>query len=155
MNKNLIPRLQLVDFVKNLKKKQKKIVFTNGVFDILHRGHVEYLIKAKSMGDILIVGLNSDISVRRLKGKSRPIQNQIDRAVILLGLEAVDYVTIFSENTPQKLIELITPHILAKGADYKISEIVGADYVKQHGGVVKKIKLTKGRSTSRIIKLVT
>ncbi len=155
MNKNIIPRLQLVDFAKNLKRKRKKIVFTNGVFDILHRGHVEYLIKAKSMGDILIVGLNSDISVKRLKGKSRPIQNQIDRAVILLGLEAVDYVTIFSENTPQKIIELITPHVLAKGADYKISEIVGADYVKQHGGIVKKIKLTKGRSSSKIIKLVT
>ncbi|MEA1980291.1 MAG: D-glycero-beta-D-manno-heptose 1-phosphate adenylyltransferase [candidate division Zixibacteria bacterium] len=153
MNKNIIPRLQLVDFVKNLKRKRKKIVFTNGVFDILHRGHIEYLIKAKSMGDILIVGLNSDISVKRLKGKSRPIQNQTDRAIILLGLEAVDYVTIFSEDTPQKIIELITPHILAKGADYKISEIVGADYVKQHGGIVKKIKLTKGRSSSKIIKL--
>lgn len=154
MNNNIIPRSQLSEYVKKLKKKRKKIVFTNGVFDILHRGHVEYLIKAKAMGDILMVGLNSDISVRRFKGKSRPIQNQMDRAIILLGLEAVDYVTFFSEDTPQKIIELITPHILVKGADYKISEIVGADFVKQHGGMVKKIKLTKGRSSSRIIKLL-
>ena len=154
MNNNIIPRSQLSEYVKKLKRKRKKIVFTNGVFDILHRGHVEYLIKAKAMGDILMVGLNSDISVRRFKGKSRPIQNQMDRAIILLGLEAVDYVTFFSEDTPQKIIELITPHILVKGADYKISEIVGADFVKQHGGMVKKIKLTKGRSSSRIIKLL-
>jgi len=139
---------------KNLRSKNKKVVFTNGVFDILHRGHVEYLAKAKSFGDVLIVGLNSDLSVRKLKGKNRPVQKQADRAIILLALESVDYVIIFGEQTPLNLIRLLKPKVLVKGADYKLSEIVGSDFVLENGGLVKRIKLTKGRSTSNILRKI-
>ena len=146
------PRTKITDLAKRVRRRGKRIVFTNGVFDILHRGHVEYLAKAKSFGDVLIVGLNSDASVRRLKGKNRPVQKQADRAVILLALEAVDYVVIFGEDTPQKLIEQVRPDVLVKGADYKISEIVGAEFVKSYGGSVRRVRLTKGRSTSGVLK---
>ncbi len=148
--KNLIPRTKIVPLINRLRRSGKKIVFTNGVFDILHRGHVEYLSKAKSYGDILIVGLNTDASVRRIKGGKRPIQKQRDRAIILLALKAVDYVVMFSEDTPEKLIRLIRPDVLVKGADWEISEIVGGDFVISYGGKVKRVKLTKGRSTSAI-----
>jgi rfaE bifunctional protein nucleotidyltransferase chain/domain len=150
--KNIIKKSDLTNTIKTLRRKGNKIVFTNGVFDILHRGHVEYLAKAKKFGDILIVGLNSDASVRRLKGNNRPLNKQNDRAVILLGLSAVDYVVIFGEDTPDKLIKQIRPDILVKGADYKPNEIVGADFVKSYGGKIKRIKLTLGRSTSKILK---
>ncbi len=130
----------------------KKVVFTNGVFDLLHRGHVEYLTKAKSFGDLLIVGLNSDISVRRIKGPKRPIQSQADRAAILLALRAVDYVVLFSEDTPERLISIVRPDILVKGADYKFDEIVGAQFVRSYGGKVKRVRLTSGRSTTSIIR---
>ncbi len=120
MKKNLIKKSELPTLLKKLKRKKQKIVFTNGVFDILHRGHVEYLAKAKSFGDVLILGLNTDASVRRLKGKNRPINKQLDRAIVLLALESVDYVVLFSRDTPQKLIESINPNVLVKGADYKI-----------------------------------
>ena len=135
-----------------LRRAGKKIVFTNGVFDILHRGHVEYLSKAKSFGHVLIVGLNSDASVRRIKGRRRPLQNQKDRAIILLALQAVDYVVLFSEDTPEKLIRQVRPDVLVKGADYKISKIVGANFVRSYGGIVRRVKLTKGSSTSTIIR---
>jgi len=128
-----------------------KIVFTNGVFDILHRGHVEYLAKAKTFGDILIVGLNSDNSTRRLKGEGRPVHNQEDRAAVLLGLKAVDYVVIFEEDTPEKLIKMVGPNFLIKGADYDISEIVGAEFVRSYGGRVKTVALTEGFSTTGTI----
>lgn len=154
MISNLIKRSEIKKFVNRLKRKKKKIVFTNGVFDIIHRGHVDYLARAKSFGDILIIGLNSDSSVRRIKGKGRPINKQSDRAAVLLALEAVDYVVIFGEDTPEKLIEQIKPDWLIKGADYKISEIVGAEFVKSYGGMVKRIRLSKGRSTSRVLKLL-
>lgn len=127
-------------------------MFTNGVFDILHLGHVSYLARARSFGDVLVVGLNSDKSVRRLKGAGRPLQKQRDRAEILLALRTVDYVVIFSEDTPQKLIEQIQPNVLVKGADYQVSEIVGAEFVRSHGGEVRRVRLTPGRSTSEIIK---
>lgn len=152
--KNLISRTKLAALSNRLRQNGKRIVFTNGVFDILHRGHVEYLTKAKSFGDVLILGLNSDASVRRLKGPARPLQKQTDRAVILLALESVDYVVIFGEDTPDKLIRQIKPNILVKGADYKISEIVGADFVRSCGGRVRRIPLTKGRSTSNLMKRV-
>lgn len=129
----------------------KKIVFTNGCFDILHRGHVEYLAKAAQLGDILIVGLNSDKSVRRLKGKGRPINDEISRAVVLSALESVFCVVIFDEDTPENLIKEINPDVLVKGSDYKIDEIAGADFVKQHGGEVVTIDLVKGFSTTNII----
>jgi len=129
----------------------KKVVFTNGVFDLLHRGHVDYLAKARSLGDLLIVGLNSDASVHRLKGPARPMQPQADRAAILLALKAVDYVVLFSEDTPEKLISIVRPDVLVKGADYKMSEIVGANLVRSYGGRVKRVRLTSGRSSSKII----
>jgi D-beta-D-heptose 7-phosphate kinase/D-beta-D-heptose 1-phosphate adenosyltransferase len=150
--KNLIPRADMSRLTARLRRAGKKIVFTNGVFDILHRGHVEYLSKAKSFGDVLIVGLNSDASVRRIKGGRRPLQNQKDRAIILLALQAVDYVVLFREDTPDKLIRQVRPDVLVKGADYKISEIVGADFVRSYGGIVRRVKLTKGSSTSTIIR---
>ena len=152
MKKNIIKKSELPNLLKKLKRKKQKIVFTNGVFDILHRGHVEYLAKAKSFGDLLILGLNSDASVRRLKGKNRPINKQLDRAIVLLALESVDYVVLFSQDTPQKLIESVKPDVLVKGADYKISEIVGGEFVISNGGQVKTVKLTKGRSTTNTIK---
>ena len=152
MKQNLIKKTETEKLVKKLKRNKQKIVFTNGVFDILHRGHVEYLAKAKSFGDILILGLNSDTSVRRIKGKNRPINKQLDRAIVLLALESVDYVIYFGEDTPLKLIELVKPDILVKGADYKVSEIVGAEFVLSNGGVVKTVKLTKGKSTTNTIK---
>lgn len=144
------PRSALPKLVQKLKRQSKKIVFTNGVVDILHRGHIEYLALAKSCGDILIFGLNSDASTRRLKGPSRPLQSQADRAAILLALESVDYVVIFGEDTPEKLIRQVRPDVLAKGADYQLSEIVGAEFVMSYGGRVKRIKLTPGRSTTRL-----
>ncbi|MDF1545546.1 MAG: D-glycero-beta-D-manno-heptose 1-phosphate adenylyltransferase [bacterium] len=148
----LIKRSELDRFVRRLRRTRKKIVFTNGVFDILHRGHVDYLAKAKSFGDVLIVGLNSDRSVRRLKGDSRPLQKQSDRAAILLALKAVDFVVIFGEDTPERLIRQIAPDFLVKGADYKIDEIVGAGFVQAAGGKVKRVRLSRGRSSTNLIR---
>jgi len=150
--KNLIINKELPRLLRKLRRRKSKIVFTNGVFDILHRGHVDYLGKAKKMGDVLIVGLNNDASTRRLKGDRRPIFKQNDRAAVLLALEAVDYVVIFGEDTPEKLIEKIKPDVLVKGADYKLSEIVGAAFVKAGGGRVRRVKLTAGRSTTAALK---
>jgi D-beta-D-heptose 7-phosphate kinase/D-beta-D-heptose 1-phosphate adenosyltransferase len=133
------------------RRARRKIVFTNGVFDILHRGHVEYLAKAKSFGDILLVGLNTDASVRRIKGNCRPVQSERDRAAVLLALRSVDFVVLFDQDTPADLIALVRPDILVKGADYRPSEIVGADLVRSYGGKVRRVRLTPGRSTSRII----
>jgi len=130
----------------------KKIVFTNGCFDILHKGHVEYLSKSKDLGDILIVGLNSDNSVKRLKGETRPINNQNSRAFILSALLFVDAVIYFDEDTPLNLIENIKPDVLVKGGDYKKEDIVGYDFVIERGGEVKIIDLVKGYSTTNIIK---
>lgn len=147
----IIPQSKLNSTLNKLRQSGKTIVFTNGVFDILHYGHVDYLSKARRLGDVLIVGLNTDSSVRKFKGKNRPIQNEEDRARILDALKPVDYVVLFSEETPERLIRTIRPNILVKGADYKVSEIVGAEFVKSYGGKVKRIPLQKGRSTSKII----
>ncbi|VAY87047.1 ADP-heptose synthase / D-glycero-beta-D-manno-heptose 7-phosphate kinase [hydrothermal vent metagenome] len=133
--------------VKRLKKQNKKIVFTNGCFDILHKGHVSYLDVAKSYGDVLILGLNSDESVKRLKGNSRPINNQEDRGFILAALESVDYVINFSEDTPYELIKIVKPDILVKGADYKDKKVVGSDIVRE----VKLVTFCKGKSTTQTI----
>ncbi len=148
----LINRKQAASLGARLRRQRRKVVFTNGVFDVLHRGHVTYLAKAKSFGDVLIVGLNSDRSVRRLKGPERPLQKQGDRAAILSALRAVDYVVVFGEETPGKLIREIKPDVLVKGADYKISEIVGARFVKSIGGSVRRVRLTPGRSSSELLK---
>lgn len=144
----------LLKIVKQLKSKGKKIVFTNGCFDILHFGHVAYLEKAKAAGDILIVGLNSDESVKKIKGPNRPIQNQKARAGILAALESVDYIVLFDGPTPIKLIQAIKPDILVKGADWDIKDIVGNDVVRKNKGKVLKIKFVKGCSTSKIIEKI-
>lgn len=150
----LIARKDVKSVTDSLRRRRKKIVFTNGVFDIIHMGHIDYLAKARDLGDVLIIGLNTDASVRKFKGKNRPINRQADRAGVLSALEFVDYVIYFSEETPEKLIRQVKPQVLVKGADYKVSEIVGADFVKSCGGTVKRIRLLPGRSTSGIIRLL-
>ncbi len=137
--------------IERAKMNGRKIVFTNGCFDILHVGHITYLRNAKKLGDILIVGVNSDDSVRRLKGKSRPINSCEDRMAVLAALDFVDYVVEFKEDTPASLIEKIKPDIIAKGGDYKPEEIAGADYVIANGGEVKIIDFVEGKSTTRIV----
>ncbi|MBK6876562.1 MAG: D-glycero-beta-D-manno-heptose 1-phosphate adenylyltransferase [Ignavibacteria bacterium] len=133
------------------KNSGKKIVFTNGCFDILHRGHAEYLEQAKSLGDLLVVGVNSDTSVKRLKGDDRPINNESDRAFMLDKLKPVDLVTIFTEDTPFNLISEVIPDVLVKGGDWKEEDIVGSDVVKGHGGKVISLKFVDSYSTTSII----
>jgi rfaE bifunctional protein nucleotidyltransferase chain/domain len=138
----------------SLKNQRKSVIFTNGVFDIIHRGHIEYLAKAKALGDVLIVGMNSDESVRRIKGSKRPVVLQDDRAFVLSNLCPVDYVCLFTEDTPLNLISLLLPDILVKGADWKIENIVGKDVVEQSGGHVATIEYVPNRSTSNIIERI-
>lgn len=128
-----------------------KIVFTNGCFDLLHRGHVEYLAKASDKGDVLVVGLNTDASVRRLKGESRPINDEVARATVLASLSCVDAVVLFDEDTPYELIKAVRPDVLVKGADYKPEEIVGYDVVTAYGGKVETVDLVEGYSTTGMI----
>lgn len=137
--------------INSWKQKGFSIVFTNGCFDILHRGHIDYLQEAASFGDRLIIGLNSDSSVRKLKGEKRPVQNEKDRLAILSALKFVDMVLIFEEETPLDLITAVRPDVLVKGGDYDIDTIVGAREVVQFGGRVQIIPLTEGKSTSEII----
>ena len=129
----------------------KKIVFTNGCFDILHHGHLAYLAQAASFGNILMVGVNSDASVKRLKGQDRPLTHENDRAFQLASLLVVDAVCIFDEDTPKELIELVRPNVLAKGGDYSIETIVGADFILNNGGSVEVIPFVNGYSTTSII----
>ncbi len=145
---------RLLQEIGPLRRSGKRIVFTNGCFDILHAGHVRYLTKAKSLGDVLVVGLNSDDSVRAIKGNTRPIVPEKERAEVLGGLEAVDYIVIFREPTPVRLIHAIKPDVLVKGADWDEDRIVGADIVKRSGGRVARIRLLKGRSTTSIIERI-
>ncbi len=140
-----------VNAIKKLKQKNKKIVFTNGCFDILHAGHISYLEKAKSLGSALVIGLNSDSSVKRIKGKSRPVVSQKNRAILLAALETVDMVIIFGELTPLKLIKAIKPDVLVKGGDWKKKDIVGSDFVESYGGKVKSLAYVKGLSTRSLI----
>lgn len=130
---------------------QQRVVFTNGCFDILHRGHITYLAQARQMGDLLVVGLNSDASVRRLKGPERPVNDEQSRALLLAALEMVDYVVLFEEDTPYNLILKVKPDLLVKGGDYDIDNIVGADFVRQRGGEVCTIPFVQGFSSSSII----
>ena len=132
----------------------KKVVFTNGCFDILHSGHVLYLEEARSLGDILILGLNSDVSVKKLKGNDRPINNQIDRAIVLAGLASIDYIIIFAEETPLKLIETIVPDVLVKGGDWAIKDIIGSDIVLSNGGKVYSLMFKEGNSSTNIIEKI-
>ena len=144
-------RSELLEQRRRWKQEGKSVVFTNGVFDILHRGHVDYLSKAKALGDILVVGLNSDASVKRIKGELRPIVRQEDRAFVLAGLASVDAVALFEEDTPFNIISLIVPDTLVKGADYTLDTIVGRDIVEAAGGSVRTIEFVPDRSTTSIV----
>jgi len=141
----------IIPEVKSWKERGEKVVFTNGCFDILHLGHADYLEKSRSLGDRLIVGVNTDASVKKLKGPERPVNPEYARARILAALEFVDAVILFDEDTPFELISHVIPDILVKGDDYKIENIVGADIVMKHGGEVKTISLVDGFSTTGII----
>jgi D-beta-D-heptose 7-phosphate kinase/D-beta-D-heptose 1-phosphate adenosyltransferase len=140
--------------IQDLKAKGKRIIFTNGCFDLLHIGHVRYLEEAKSLGDILVVGVNSDASVRGLKGPNRPILPEEERAEILSGLGCVDYVTIFDEPTPFNLISLLLPHVLVKGGDWTKEETVGWETVERTGGEVVILSFVEGASTSHLIETI-
>lgn len=129
----------------------RKVVFTNGCFDLLHVGHVRYLQEARRLGDLLVVGVNSDASVKILKGPSRPIQNENDRAEILAALGCVDFTVIFTEETPARLIETVKPDLLVKGGDWKIDQIVGADFVQSYGGKIMSLQFIDGKSTTKLI----
>ena len=146
--------LSLTKIIAKHKKAKQKIVFTNGCFDLLHRGHVNYLQTAKKKGDILVVAINSDASIRKLKGNSRPINSQQDRSELIAALESVDYVTIFPQSTPLEVIKKIKPDILVKGADWKASDIVGADILKQYGGKIAREKFLSGYSTTKLIEKI-
>ncbi len=151
LQSKIISKEELLPLMNVFKFKDKKVVFSNGCFDILHRGHVEYLSKAASLGDIMVIGLNTDASVRRLKGENRPVQDQISRANVMASLFFVDYVVYFDEDTPLELITYLKPDILVKGKDYKEEDIAGADVVKAAGGKVVTIDLVDGYSTSSIL----
>jgi D-beta-D-heptose 7-phosphate kinase/D-beta-D-heptose 1-phosphate adenosyltransferase len=147
-------REEVLRIRQDLKNQNKKLVFTNGCFDILHSGHVDYLIKARALGDFLIVGLNSDLSVRSIKGNKRPIINETERAFLLDNLKCVDFVTFFDEDTPEQLINSIIPDILVKGADWTLDKIAGREVVVANGGEVKTIEFVSQQSTSKIINLI-
>jgi rfaE bifunctional protein nucleotidyltransferase chain/domain len=145
---------EIVKLRARLRELRKKLVFTNGCFDILHVGHVRYLNQARAQGDALIVGVNSDRSVREIKGEPRPVLPELERAEVVAALASVDYVFIFDDTTPQRVIEAIVPDILVKGADWNISDIVGRDTVEKAGGAVLNIPLVAGSSTTEIIRKV-
>ncbi len=150
----MILNFEEVEEVLSPLRKTKKIVFTNGCFDIIHAGHVDYLEKAKALGDVLVVGMNSDNSIKRIKGEKRPIVPQEMRARVLASLKPVDYVVIFEEDTPLELIKRVKPHVLVKGGDWKLENIVGREFVESYGGVVKTIPFEYDISTSKIIEKV-
>jgi rfaE bifunctional protein nucleotidyltransferase chain/domain len=145
---------EMKEIRQQLNNQNKKVVFTNGCFDLIHAGHIDYLSKAKALGDVVIVGLNSDASVKSIKGSKRPILNETERGFIISNLKPVDYVTMFDEDTPKLLIEELLPDILVKGADWVIENIVGKDVVIANGGEVKTIEFVNEQSTSNIIKII-
>ena len=145
---------ELKKIISMAKSSGKKVVFTNGCFDIIHGGHIEFLQKAKSLGDILVIGLNTDQSVKKLKGENRPIKNETERANILSALKYIDYITLFNETTPEKLIREIQPDILVKGDDYKIDEVVGREIVEGYGARVELIPIVEGHSTTKTLKKI-
>ncbi len=147
----MLPEREVLSAISKHRSEGKTIVFTNGCFDLLHPGHIKLLEFAKSKGDILVVGLNTDDSVRRLKGETRPIVGEKDRAIVLSALEHVDYVVLFDEDTPLKLIEKVLPHVLVKGQDYTRETVVGHEIVEGHGGRVELSPLVEGLSTSKIV----
>ena len=151
INSKLVPPEQINALAQTLQRENKKIVFTNGCFDILHAGHVLYLESAKRLGDILVIGLNSDASVQRLKGENRPIVAERERSIVLAALEAVDYVIVFKEDTPYELIKQLKPGVLVKGGDWTVDKIVGSDLVLSYGGIVKSLCFEAGISSTNII----
>ncbi|HOA29422.1 MAG TPA: D-glycero-beta-D-manno-heptose 1-phosphate adenylyltransferase [Candidatus Cloacimonadota bacterium] len=144
----------LLESLESQRAKGRKVVFTNGCFDLLHAGHVLYLEEARALGDILVLGLNSDSSVQRLKGPSRPINKQDERAMVLAALESISYVCIFEEDTPYELIKALQPDILVKGGDWPVSSIVGSDIVLARGGQVKSLGFSEGLSSTNIIQSI-
>ena len=153
-HKKIIPFSHAQALAENLHRKKKKIVFTNGTFDFLHLGHVTYLQKAKSLGNILIVGVNTDRSVKSYKDPNRPVNSQTDRIQVLTALECVDYAVLFDEPTPLKLILQIMPDVLVKGSDWKKHQIAGAKEVEAGGGKVVRVRLVPGKSTTRLIEKI-
>lgn len=154
MTSKLMARDDLADLLKRTRSPARPVVFTNGCFDLLHVGHVRYLTAARALGGLLVVGLNADDSVRQIKGPLRPIIGQEQRAEVLSGLSCVDYVTIFDEPDPLALIQTLQPDVLVKGADWELSEIIGADAVMSRGGRVERISIVPGASTSDIIEKI-
>jgi rfaE bifunctional protein nucleotidyltransferase chain/domain len=154
VSSKLLSRTEALDKVRAWQASGKKVVFSNGCFDILHAGHVEYLAAARELGDALIIGLNSDASVRRLKGPDRPVCCEADRAAVLSALQVVDGVTLFNEDTPEELIGALLPDILVKGADWAVEQIAGAKAVLEGGGSVLTLALLEGRSTTGIIEKI-
>lgn len=154
MEQKIKTRAAVARVISRLRSENKRVVFTNGCFDILHAGHIAYLKRARELGDALVVGLNSDSSVRAIKGKDRPINKEADRALVLSALYFVDYVTIFADPTPERLIKALKPDILVKGADWKAEDIVGADFVRSYGGKVARISFVKGYSTTSVLKKI-
>jgi len=150
----IVSRPALIAIRQQLRQRGEKMVFTNGCFDLLHRAHVEYLREARRLGDVLVVGLNSDASVRALKGPGRPLMDQEDRAVLLAEMQSVSYVCIFAEISVEPLVADLLPDVLVKGGDYRLEEIVGRDLVERAGGVVKALSLWRGGSTSSLIRKI-
>ena len=147
----LIARNKINEIMSKLKSEGKTVVFTNGCFDILHAGHVRYLNAAKALGDSLVLGLNSDVSVKKLKGVNRPINNENDRAEVLSALKAIDYVVIFDEETAENIVDEVKPDIYAKGGDYSIETLPEAKIVAKHGGKTVLVPLVEGKSSTNII----
>jgi D-beta-D-heptose 7-phosphate kinase/D-beta-D-heptose 1-phosphate adenosyltransferase len=154
MSPKIVKLNDLVQIANDLRKSGQRIVFTNGCFDIMHVGHIRYLTAAKSEGDVLIAGLNSDKSVKKIKSKGRPIVNQDQRAEVLAGLACVDYVTVFDESDPLELIKALKPDVLVKGADWQEKDIIGAEFIKAHGGKVVRVAFVPDISTSQIIQRI-
>ena len=150
----LLDRHELAARLAELRSRGQTVVFTNGCFDLLHVGHLRYLQEARSLGDCLVVGVNSDDSVRRLKGPSRPLVGELERAEMLAGLACVDYVTLFGEDTPVELIRLLKPDVHVKGGDYKIEELPEAEVVRSYGGRVVLAAVTRGRSTTELVQRI-
>lgn len=150
LNSKICSTCEIIKVVEKLKKENKKIVFTNGCFDLLHIGHVNLFQKAKTLGDVLVVAINSDASLAQLKGSKRPLVSQTDRTQILAALSCIDYVVVFNEQTPYELLSALKPDILVKGGDYKIEDIIGKEFVKE----VYRYPLVEGKSTTNLIKLI-
>ena len=155
LKEKIVSQDQALKELKTWREKNKKIVFTNGCFDIIHPGHIDYLSQARDLGDILVLGLNTDQSVRRLnKGSNRPINDERTRAYVLAGLASVDLIVFFDEETPYNLIKLLQPNVLVKGQDYEVEKIIGFDILKENGGQVITIPFLDGYSTSSLIKKI-